>query len=91
MFITILLAGTLIFAVIILKTKEEDHLVTINNYKITTEKFERDFKESAFAVNDTQESRKEFLHALVKRKLILQDAQARGLDKDKGCRHRCNP
>lgn len=58
-------------------------LAKINNYKITQEEFEEEFKESSFARTDTLESRKEFLGNLIDRKLILQDAQSKGLDKDK--------
>jgi len=58
-------------------------LVKVNNYEITREEFEREFKDSRYASADTPEARKEFLDNLISRKLILQDAQARGLDKDK--------
>lgn len=58
-------------------------LAKINNYKITHEEFEEEFKESSFGRTDTLESRKEFLNNLIDRKLILQDAQSKGLDKDK--------
>ena len=58
-------------------------LAKINNYEVTLEEFEEEFKESAHGRNDTLESRKEFLNNLINRKLILQDAQARGLGKDK--------
>lgn len=37
---------------------------------------------SPFAKKDTLESRKEFLNNLINRKLILQDAEQKGLDKD---------
>ncbi len=57
-------------------------IVKIGNYEITKAEFEQEFKDSYFAANDTLESRKEFLDNLVNRKLILQDAQAKGLDKD---------
>lgn len=58
-------------------------LARVNNYEITQEEFEEEFKESAYGRNDTLESRKEFLGNLINRKLILQDAQAGGLDKGK--------
>ncbi len=58
-------------------------LVKINNYEIAKEEFEERFKESYFSHNDTLESRKEFLDYLINCKLILQDAQEKGLDKDK--------
>jgi len=65
------------------QTKKEI-LVKINNYEITKEEFEQEFKSSNFSRVDTLESRKEFLQNLINRKLILQDAEAGGLDKDKG-------
>lgn len=58
-------------------------LAKINNYEITKEEFEEEFKESYFSHNDSLESRKEFLDYLVNCKLILQDAQKKGLDKNK--------
>ena len=58
-------------------------LAKVNNYEITAEEFNQEFKDSNYAAVDTPQSRKEFLNVLISRKLILQDAQARGLDKDK--------
>ncbi len=63
--------------------KEKKILAKINNYEITADEFEEEFKESPFARTDTPESRKEFLNFLINRKLILQEAQKQGLDKDK--------
>lgn len=63
--------------------KERIVLAKINNYEITQEEFEEEFKESNFGRTDTLESRKEFLDSLINRKLILQDAQREGLDKEK--------
>jgi hypothetical protein len=63
--------------------KEAPYLIKINNYTITFQEFEEQFKESTYAKNDTPESRKEFLNILVRKVLILQDAQKRNLDKDK--------
>jgi len=82
--IALLVIFGLIFGILLLKgKKKEDYLVKINDYTITMQKFEKDFKDSAYATNDTPESRSEFLNGLIKRKLILQDAQTKGLDKDK--------
>jgi hypothetical protein len=58
-------------------------LAKVNNYEITREEFEREFKDSSYAAVDTPQSRNEFLNNLINRKLILQEAQARGLDRDK--------
>ena len=63
--------------------KPEDYLVKINNYTITPQEFSEEFWASAYAKDNTPESRREFLNMLIRRKLVLQDAQARGLDKDK--------
>lgn len=63
--------------------KPEEYLVKINNYTITPQEFNEEFGASAYAKNDTPESKKEFLNMLIRRKLVLQDGQARGLDKDK--------
>jgi len=63
--------------------KPEEHvLVKINNYEITQGEFDTEFKQSAFGRNDTPDSRREFLSSLINRKLILQDAQQQGLDKN---------
>lgn len=63
--------------------KEKNILAKVNNYEITKEEFEQEFSESSFAKVNTERSRKDFLENLITRKLILQDAQAKGLDKEK--------
>lgn len=63
--------------------KPKDIVARINNYEITKDRFEQEFQGSAYAKADTLESRKEFLNSLINRKLILQDAQQKGLDKTK--------
>lgn len=57
-------------------------MVKIHNYEITKDEFEQEFRDSYFSRNDTLEARKEFLDNLVNRKLILQEAQKKGMDKD---------
>lgn len=64
-------------------SKPEEYLVKINNYTITPQEFNEEFRASAYAKDNTLESKREFLNMLIRRKLVLQDAQARGLDKDK--------
>lgn len=59
----------------------KDILARINKYELTQQEFEEEFRNSPFGQLDTPESRKEFLNNLIDRKLILQEAQARGLDK----------
>jgi hypothetical protein len=57
-------------------------VVSINDYKITRGEFESEFKNSPYGTVDTPESRKNFLNALIDRKLILQYAQKEGYDKE---------
>ena len=64
------------------QAKDKQILARINNYEITKQEFLEEFKDSAYGVSDTEESRKSFLENLINRKLILQDAQRQGLDKD---------
>ncbi|MFA5062448.1 MAG: hypothetical protein WC578_00020 [Candidatus Omnitrophota bacterium] len=56
-------------------------LARVGNYEITEKEFEGEFKASIYGRNDTLESRREFLNILIDRKLILLDAQKKGLDK----------
>jgi transcription initiation factor TFIIIB Brf1 subunit/transcription initiation factor TFIIB len=65
------------------KPKEGEVLVRVNQYEITKQEFEEEFKASSFSRIDTLKSRKEFLDNLITRKLILQEAQRKGLDKDR--------
>ncbi|MFA5363513.1 MAG: hypothetical protein WC335_09815, partial [Candidatus Omnitrophota bacterium] len=57
-------------------------LARINNYEISEAEFEEEFKASSYSHSDTVESRGEFLNTLINRKLILQDAQKKGMDKN---------
>ena len=57
-------------------------LARVNNYEITFEEFRQDFINSAYGRNDTLQSREDFLGNLIDRKLILQDAEHKGIDKD---------
>jgi hypothetical protein len=59
-----------------------DIVARINNYSVTKAEFEKEYLASPFAKKDTPESRKEFLDNLINRKLVLQDAEKKGLDKD---------
>lgn len=66
------------------KIKEnKPFLVKINNYELSKEEFEDEFRGSSYGRDDTAESREKFLNNLIDRKLILQDAEARDLDKEK--------
>ena len=64
-------------------TEEKPILVKINSYQISAEEFEEEFNQSPQGRNDTLESRKEFMDYLINRKLILQEAQAKGMDKNR--------
>lgn len=62
--------------------KDKQVLVKVNNYEISVEEFNEEFADSPYAMNDTPENRKKFLDGLINRKLILQEAQKLGYDKD---------
>ena len=63
------------------KNKFESIAVAINDYKLTEQKFEELYREHGNA--DTPENREAFLKNLITRKLLLQEAQRRGLDTQK--------
>jgi len=63
--------------------KDKKILVKINNYEIALDEFQKQFGESLYSMNNTPEARREFLKVLIGRELILQDAQTKGLDKEK--------
>ena len=56
--------------------------VKIGSIEITQKEFETAFKKSSNSINPAKESRKQFLQALISRKLILKEAEKMGLDKD---------
>jgi hypothetical protein len=62
--------------------KNNQAMAKVNNYKISRDKFEAEFKDSRYSLNDNLASRKEFLDNLIDRKLILQEAERKGLDRD---------
>lgn len=64
------------------KPRDKKILAKVNNYEISEEEFEEEFKASLYGNVDTLESRNEFLNNMIDRKLILQNAQREGLDKD---------
>jgi hypothetical protein len=57
-------------------------LAKVNNYEISKQEFEEEFNASSFGRANTLDSKKEFLDSLINRKLIMQDAQRQGLDKN---------
>ena len=62
--------------------EKKEILARVNNYEISRQEFNEEFRVSGYGRPDTQESRREFLNILINRKLILQDAQKNELDKD---------
>ena len=56
--------------------------IKIDKIKITTEEFEDAFKNSPYATENSEASRKEFLNNYVTRLLILKEAEKVGLDKE---------
>ncbi len=63
--------------------KNQVVIAKVNNYTITRQEFEQEFKDSVFSRIDTPESRIEFLNNLINRKVILQEAEAQNLDKQR--------
>lgn len=61
--------------------KEKSVFARINNYEITREEFQEEFAQSSYSGTEDLTEKEEFLNQLIRRKLILQDAQRRGLDK----------
>ena len=64
------------------RKQDKDILVRINNYQITFAEFDEEFKNSPYNRDDTLVSKVEFLDYLINRKLMLQDAERKNLDKD---------
>jgi hypothetical protein len=55
----------------------------VGDYVITQEEFEDEYRNSLYSKNDSPEVRQQFLNNMINQKLILLDAQKKGLDKDK--------
>jgi len=64
------------------KSKHDIIIAKVNSYEITKNKFELEFKDSAYGRVDSSESRQAFLDNLINQKLILQYAEKLGLDRD---------
>lgn len=62
--------------------ENKDIVVTVNDYSISRDEFNDEFKASSYGGTDTPASRQDFLNTLIDRKLILQYAQRTGLDKE---------
>ena len=61
---------------------KEEAVISIGEIKITKTEFEKDFAKFNFSKPDTKAARQEFLDNLINRKLILKEAETRGLDKE---------
>ena len=62
----------------------KETIARVNDYEITVDEFEEGFAASPYASRtDKLQARREVLSSLVERKLILQDAQKKNIDKDK--------
>ncbi|MFA6217715.1 MAG: hypothetical protein WDL87_08725 [Candidatus Omnitrophota bacterium] len=61
--------------------QKEKPAITIGNIEVSAKEFDDAFKSSGFAVNG-EGRKKEFLEFFISRKLILQDSESLGLDKD---------
>ena len=69
------------------KPPVEKVVAKIGDYVITQEEFEDAFKSSSFGIQDSAESRQVFLDNMINQKLIILDARAKGLDKNKDFLH----
>jgi hypothetical protein len=84
-FLLFIFTGVVIFAAGCCRPPDRagDALAVVNNYQITKGEFEEEFRDSVYGQTDTPASRRDFLNNLINRKLILQYAEKKGLDKDK--------
>ena len=62
---------------------EKSVLLKVNNYELSDEEFNEKFNNSMYALNEEKNTKKEFLNNLINQQLILQDAQAHDLDKER--------
>jgi len=61
----------------------EGAVAKVGNYVITRQEFEEAYKDSSYGAQGTLASRKTFLNNMINQKLILLDAEKKGLDKNK--------
>ncbi len=65
------------------KPPAEQAIAKVGDYVISREEFEDAFKSSSYGTQDNAASRQAFLNNMINQKLIILDARAKGLDKDK--------
>ena len=58
-------------------------IAKVGNYVITRQEFDEAYKDSRYGAQGTFASRQAFLNNMINQKLILLDAEKRGLDKNK--------
>lgn len=66
-----------------IRKKGEKIAIKINNFKMTTEEFAEEFKEAGAGLLGPANQKEAFLENLINRKLILQEAERLGLNRDK--------
>ena len=64
-------------------SSSDDAVAKVGNYVITRQEFEEAYKDSSYGALGTFASRKTFLNNMINQKLILLDAEKKGLDKNK--------
>jgi len=64
-------------------TASQDEVAQVGNYVITRQEFDEAYKDSRYGSEGSFASRKAFLNNMINQKLILLDAEKRGLDKNK--------
>lgn len=64
-------------------TASQDSVAQVGNYVITRQEFNEAYKDSRYGAEGSFASRKAFLNNMINQKLILLDAEKRGLDKNK--------
>jgi len=81
---TILLGAVLFFAGCSCQNPADNKpvLLKVNDYSVSREEFEREFADSPYAHSNTLDSRKQFMEIIINRKIILQEAERLGLDKE---------
>ena len=62
---------------------KQDAVAQVGNYCITRQEFEEAYEDSSYGAQGTFASRKNFLNNMINQKVILLDAEKRGLDKNK--------
>ncbi len=62
--------------------KKEKTAIKIDTIELSAQEFEQAFKTSSFSSQDDPAARRQFLDTYISRKLILQEAEKSGLDKD---------